>query len=99
MAVLLLNLIFIFHLFRSKGEHRIGGILFDPSLSGCSYTGCVREAAGLLKVQSHAGNQNNHLNNYISSDYVFTRSLQYILNRNVTVMVKKEVPEEQVDSG
>ena len=39
----------------------------------------MREAAGLLKVQSHAGNQNNHLNNYISSDYVFTRSLQYIL--------------------
>ena len=32
MAILQMNLIFIFHLFRSKGEHRIGGILFDPSL-------------------------------------------------------------------
>ena len=67
LAILLINLISIFHLFRSKGEHRIGGILFDPSLFvdvlSDSLTGCVREAAGLLKVQSHAGNQNNHLNN------------------------------------
>ena len=60
--------------------------------------GCVQEGVRLLRVPSPAGKKLGLVDNTsFLGGVCFSQTLNYFSSRNMTVLVKKEVPEEQVN--
>ena len=72
--------------------------LFPVILTTDHVAGCAQEGVRLLRVPSPAGKELGFIASFLGGEcFSQTRTCNYFPNRNMTVMVKKEVPEEQVN--